>query len=82
MLSLMSAGKHRRQCATMSWSEKEGVGRAETMLAGCVAVFRAGPFDRCLRDILIVNQHWLATPQTCGLAGRPLLGLEPRKWLF
>jgi hypothetical protein len=66
----------------MSLSKKEGVGRAETMLAGGTAVFNAGAFDRCLRDILTMNQHSLVTLRTYELAGRLLLGLEPLKWLF
>ncbi len=41
-----------------------------------------GPFDRCLRDILTMNQHVIATLRTYEMAGRLLLGLEPLKWLF
>jgi indole-3-acetate monooxygenase len=50
--------------------------------AGGGAVYQKGPLDRCLRDILTANQHVLATARTYEMAGRPLLGLEPLRWLF
>jgi alkylation response protein AidB-like acyl-CoA dehydrogenase len=50
--------------------------------AGGTAVYQTGPFDRCLRDILTMNQHVVATLRTYEMAGRLLLGLEPLKWLF
>ena len=51
-------------------------------VAGGTAVYQTGPFDRCLRDILTMNQHVIATLRTYEMAGRLLLGLEPLKWLF
>ncbi|MET1028916.1 MAG: acyl-CoA dehydrogenase family protein [Dongiaceae bacterium] len=45
--------------------------------AGGTAVYQKGPFDRCLRDILTMNQHVIATLRTYEMAGRLLLGLEP-----
>jgi indole-3-acetate monooxygenase len=50
--------------------------------AGGTAVYTKGPFDRCLRDILTMNQHVLATLRTYEAAGRLLLGLEPLRVLL
>jgi indole-3-acetate monooxygenase len=50
--------------------------------AGATAVYAKGPFDRCLRDILTMNQHVAGTLRTYEMAGRLLLGLEPLRWLF
>jgi hypothetical protein len=49
---------------------------------GGAAVYQTGPFDRCLRDILTMNQHVVATLRTYEMTGRLLLGLEPLIWLF
>ena len=50
--------------------------------AGGTAVYQKGPLDRCLRDVLTMNQHVVGTPRTYEMAGRLLLGLEPLRWLF
>jgi alkylation response protein AidB-like acyl-CoA dehydrogenase len=50
--------------------------------AGGGAVYQKGPLDRCLRDILTMNQHVVGTLRTYEMAGRLLLGLEPLRWLF
>ncbi len=50
--------------------------------AGGTAVYQKGPLDRCLRDILTMNQHVIGTPRTYEMAGRLLLGLEPLRWFF
>lgn len=50
--------------------------------SGGSAVYRKGPLERCLRDILTMNQHVVATSRTYEMAGRMLLGLEPLRWLF
>lgn len=50
--------------------------------AGGTAVYQKGSFDRCLRDILTMNQHTIGTPRTYEMAGRLLLGMEPLRWLF
>ena len=50
--------------------------------AGGEAVYQKGPFDRCLRDILTMNQHVMATLRTYEMAGRALLGLEPLRWVL
>jgi alkylation response protein AidB-like acyl-CoA dehydrogenase len=44
--------------------------------AGGAAVYR-GVLDRCLRDILAMNQHTLGSPRHYEMAGRLLLGLTP-----
>ena len=49
---------------------------------GGTAVYEKGPFDRCLRDILTMNQHVVGTLRTYEMAGRLLLGMEPLRWLF
>ena len=38
--------------------------------------------DRCLRDVLTMNQHVVGTLRTYEMAGRLLLGLDPLRWLF
>jgi len=50
--------------------------------AGGTAAYQKGPFDRCLRDILTMNQHVLATLRNYEKAGRLLLGLEPLRPLL
>jgi len=50
--------------------------------AGGTAVYQKGPLDRCLRDVLSMNQHVIGTIRTYEMAGRLLLGLEPLRWLF
>ena len=50
--------------------------------AGGTAVYQKGPLDRCLRDVLTMNQHVVGTLRTYEMAGRRLLGLEPLRWLF
>jgi alkylation response protein AidB-like acyl-CoA dehydrogenase len=50
--------------------------------AGGTAVYQKGPLDRCLRDVLTMNQHVVGTIRTYEMAGRLLLGLEPLRWLF
>ena len=49
---------------------------------GGTAVYQKGPLDRCLRDILTMNQHVMTTLRTYEMSGRLLLGLEPLRWLF
>ena len=46
------------------------------------AVYHKGPLDRCLCDLLTMNQHVIGTLRTYEMAGRLLLGLEPLRWLF
>jgi indole-3-acetate monooxygenase len=48
--------------------------------AGGTAVYQKGPLDRCLRDVLTMNQHAIGTSRTWEMAGRLLLGLEPLRW--
>ena len=50
--------------------------------AGGGAVYQKGPLDRCLRDVLTMNQHVVGTSRTYEMAGRLLLGLESLRWLF
>jgi indole-3-acetate monooxygenase len=50
--------------------------------SGGTAVYQKGPLDRCLRDVLTMNQHVVATLRTWEMSGRLLLGLEALRWLF
>jgi hypothetical protein len=50
-----------------------GVGPAVPM--PCVGT---GPLDRCLRDVLIMAQHVVGTLRPYEMAGRLLLGMQPR----
>ncbi len=50
--------------------------------SGGTAVYQKGPLDRCLRDVLTMNQHVIATLRTWEMSGRLLLGLDPLRWLF
>jgi indole-3-acetate monooxygenase len=50
--------------------------------SGGSAVYQSGALDRCLRDILTMNQHLMGSLRTYEMAGRWLLGLEPLRWLF
>jgi alkylation response protein AidB-like acyl-CoA dehydrogenase len=50
--------------------------------SGGTAVYQKGPLDRCLRDVLTINQHVVATLRTWEMSGRLLLGLDPLRWLF
>jgi len=50
--------------------------------AGGTAVYQNGQLERCLRDVLTMNQHVAGTPRTYERAGRLLLGMEPlRLWV-
>ena len=44
--------------------------------AGSAANFTASPLERCLRDVRVVPQHIMVSPQWNEVAGRILLGLE------
>jgi alkylation response protein AidB-like acyl-CoA dehydrogenase len=50
--------------------------------SGGNAVYQTGALDRCLRDVLTMNQHVIGSLRTYEMAGRLLLGLEPLRWLF
>ena len=50
--------------------------------SGGTAVYQNGALDRCLRDVLTMNQHLMGSLRTHEMAGRLLLGLEPLRWLF
>jgi indole-3-acetate monooxygenase len=50
--------------------------------AGGAAVYQKSPLDRCLRDVLAMNQHVLGTLITYEMAGRLLLGLESLRWHY
>jgi len=50
--------------------------------SGGSAVYQSGALDRCLRDLLTMNQHAIGSLRTYEMAGRWLLGLEPIRWLF
>src|SRR5713226_10694922 len=43
--------------------------------SGGAAVYQSGALDRCLRDVLTMNQHLMGSLRTYEMAGRLLLGL-------
>jgi alkylation response protein AidB-like acyl-CoA dehydrogenase len=49
---------------------------------GGSAVYLGGRLDRCLRDVLTINQHVIVSLKGYEMAGRTLLGLEPMSWVF
>lgn len=49
--------------------------------AGGTAVYNKGRLDRCLRDLLTMNQHALGTRRNHEMAGRLMLGLKLPQWL-
>jgi indole-3-acetate monooxygenase len=50
--------------------------------SGGTAVYQSGALDRCIRDIMTMNQHLMGSLRTYEMAGRLLLGLEPLRWLL
>jgi len=50
--------------------------------SGGTAVYQSSPLDRCVRDVLTMNQHLMGSLRTYEIAGRLLLGLEPLRWLI
>ena len=50
--------------------------------SGGTAAYQSGALDRCLRDVLTMNQHMIGSLRTYEMAGRLLLGLEPLRWLL
>ena len=44
--------------------------------AGTTANFTDSPLERCLRDVRVVPQHLMVSPQWNEVAGRVLLGRE------
>jgi alkylation response protein AidB-like acyl-CoA dehydrogenase len=50
--------------------------------SGGSAVYQNSPLDRCMRDVLTMNQHLMGSLKTYEMAGRLLLGLEPLRWMF
>jgi alkylation response protein AidB-like acyl-CoA dehydrogenase len=50
--------------------------------SGGNAVYQSGALDRCLRDVLTMNQHLMGSLRTYEMAGRLLLDLPPLRWLF
>ena len=50
--------------------------------AGVNANFVANPLERCMRDILVVRQHIMVSPQHNPAVGRVLLGMKSGSVLF
>jgi alkylation response protein AidB-like acyl-CoA dehydrogenase len=49
---------------------------------GGSAVYTGNFLDRCLRDMLTMNQHVMNSLRSYSMAGRILLGLPPEQYLF
>jgi indole-3-acetate monooxygenase len=63
---------------TVSIEAVEGLFKAY----GGGAVYASSPFDRCLRDLLTINQHTMNSLKIYETAGRVLLGFDLRDPLF
>jgi indole-3-acetate monooxygenase len=50
--------------------------------AGASANFEASPLERCMRDVLVVRQHIMVSPQYTEAVGRTLMDLESGTFLF
>ena len=50
--------------------------------AGASANFKSSPLERDLRDVLVVRQHIMVSPQFGEAIGRVLLGMESGSFLF
>jgi alkylation response protein AidB-like acyl-CoA dehydrogenase len=50
--------------------------------AGTSANFVGNPLERCFRDVQVVRQHIMVSPQWTEAAGRVLLGLDSNSFLF
>jgi|TARA_B100000315_G_scaffold199669_1_gene191597 alkylation response protein AidB-like acyl-CoA dehydrogenase len=50
--------------------------------AGATANFTSSPLERCMRDVLVVRQHIMVSPQFKENVGRALLGLDSGTFLF
>jgi hypothetical protein len=49
---------------------------------GGSAVYSSGVLDRCLRDVIAMNEHALNSLKLYTMSGRTLLGLPPEEFLF
>lgn len=49
---------------------------------GGSAVYAGGVLDRCLRDVMAINQHVLNSLKFYSMSGRILLGLPAEEFLF
>jgi indole-3-acetate monooxygenase len=49
---------------------------------GGSAVYSSGVLDRCLRDVIAMNEHALNSLKLYTMSGRILLGLPPEEFLF
>ncbi len=50
--------------------------------AGASANFESSPLERCMRDVLVVRQHIMVSPQYTDAIGRVLMDLESGTFLF
>ncbi len=51
-------------------------------VAGATANFKSSPLERCMRDVMVVRQHIMVSPQFTESIGRALLGLKSGTFLF
>ena len=63
-------------------TESIAVVEALHQAAGTTANFTSCPLDRCLRDVRVVSQHIMVSPQWVETAGRVLLGLPGESPFF
>jgi len=50
--------------------------------AGASANFKSSPLERDFRDVLVIRQHIMVSPQFGEAIGRVLLGMESGSFLF
>ena len=50
--------------------------------AGASANFQSNPLERCMRDVRVVPQHIMVSPQWVEAGGRVLLGLDSQSPLL
>jgi hypothetical protein len=50
--------------------------------AGASANFKSSPLERDMRDVLVVRQHIMVSPQFSEAIGRVLLGMDSGSFLF
>ncbi|MDA0790127.1 MAG: acyl-CoA dehydrogenase family protein [Proteobacteria bacterium] len=67
-----------------SGAANEAVKAVETVYsaAGASANFESSPLERCMRDVLVVRQHIMVSPQYTDAIGRVLMDLESGTFLF
>ncbi len=67
---------------TATWSEDAWKRCRRCSRDGRFGGISERPLDRCLRDVVTMNQHLMGSLKTYEMAGRLLMGLEPLRWML